>query len=363
MGIIRRPLQAALMPAILVVRFVGLTARHAWQLELSRVAQGRRGLLRISRRVSRGAGVAAPVVVEGDAETGLSTPWRPGEVAIVKTGGSPVPDTDETLASEKMASLGASDKVAASSSPVSAASAAHTGHTFDRELAAGMPPTPLAVISSVSVLAPPTPAPIAAAAAAAAPAAYTCNPALEDGRGGGGDGDGDDDPALPASRLHTWAAEADVSPTSSRAPAPWLDALLIRFRLYTWRGQLWLLSVWLSPWLLYYVIQLFLVEPLRNPNAYGCRFQLYDNIFFVVASFSYVGLLPPLLWRIRNSPDSLGLRAELLLQLLFWPPHLLLLLYGVWRGRGAAGVHSVMLTSCSFAPHIHAQENSRQRLK
>lgn len=347
------------MPAILVVRFVGLTARHAWQLELSRVAQGRRGLLRISQRVSRGA---APVVVEGDAETGLSTPWRQGEVAVVKTGGSPVPDPDETLASEKMASLGASDKVAASSSPISAASAAHT---FDRELAVGVPPTPLAVISSVSVLAPPTPAPSAAAAVVAAPAAYTCNAALqEDVRGGGDGGGGDcDDPALPASRLHTWAAEADVSPTSSRVPAPWLDALLIRFRLYTWRGQLWLLSVWLSPWLLFYVIQLFLVEPLRNPNAYGCRFLLYDNIFFVVACFSYVGLLPPLLWRIRNSPDSLGLRAELLLQLLFWPPHLLLLLYGAWRGRGAAGVRSVMLTPSPLAPHIHAQENSRQRLK
>ena len=344
------------MPAILVVRFVGLTARHARQLETSRVAQGRRGLLRISRRVSRGAGAAAPVVVEGDAETGLSTPWRQGEVAIVKTGGSPVPDPDETVASENIGSLEASDKVA-SSSPVSATTAARD---CDRELAVGNPPTPLAVISSVSVLAPPMPAPSAAAAAAvAAPAAYVCNPALEVSGVHGSDGD---DPALPASRLHTWAAEPDFPPTSTRAPVPWLDALLIRYRLHTWRGQLWLLSLWLSPWLLYYVIQVFLVEQLRDPNAYGCRFQLYDDIFFVVACFSYVGLLPPLLWRIRNSPDSLGLRAELLLQLLFWPPHLLLLLYGAWRGRGSAG-SAQHLRLLHLLPTSTRQENSLQRLR
>ena len=95
-----------------------------------------------------------------------------------------------------------------------------------------------------------------------------------------------------------------------------IDRFLLRFRLHSKVARLLLLASWLLPWLIYYAVQAAVDKRLKNAisTLAGCTYLLSDHVMFVVAVVCYAVLLLPLLARLWGTPDSLGLRLELVLQ-------------------------------------------------
>ena len=107
-------------------------------------------------------------------------------------------------------------------------------------------------------------------------------------------------------------------PSSMPVPGSFLDLvdrLLLRFRLQSKVSRIILLCTWISPWLVYYIYQVSRdSNRLRDIRETNCFYLLSDHAMFAVAVMCYSVLIAPLLARLWNAPDALGLRLELGLQ-------------------------------------------------
>ena len=123
---------------------------------------------------------------------------------------------------------------------------------------------------------------------------------------------------MPSVIFGSPGALRDISSRVLRAMG-WFDAVLLRYRFFSVRTQLYA-ALWCgSPWLIFYLVRLSTYPASRTLGAVGCR---DDNAVFIAksADLAFFGTaLLPLYVRLCLTPDSLHLRTAVLVDCITAP--------------------------------------------
>jgi hypothetical protein len=124
--------------------------------------------------------------------------------------------------------------------------------------------------------------------------------------------------ALYARHVHQDSVASLALPLQPTNNAPsWqtrMDSLVTIFKFNTVRVQFLLIFFISLPRQVFYAVRLAISPEYRSLSSVGCRYDLAEDIMYVIAPAIFFSVLIPVLFRLLKRPDSFGLRNELVFQ-------------------------------------------------